>query len=284
MNMFLESSHIPEIQRLINESHNGGIAKIMGADVSLSVALFLALTHRSMWLGGKTDEAASIARLGLPGVSRAINCLSNTKPAQSKQPFGAPAFDLYRVGSKQDLLSEQWMLFCDRFRRSADGGRNGKMYLGVAAVLGEMGDNVVCHALKTENEPCPAIAGFHVVDGSASFCVADTGQGFLRSLQRSTRWAGLTTDNDALDAVVTKHATSRPNEKEGGGFKQLFNSLLDFNGLVVLRSGTSAFHMANKGTERELHAVHCTHISGSAITTVISQRGQPVELPLKKGT
>lgn len=284
MNMFLESNHIPELQRLINQPHNGGIAKIRGADVSLSVALFLALTHRTLWLVGKADEAASIARLGLPGVSRAINCLSNTKPAQCKNPFGAHSFDLYRVGSREDLLSEQWSLFCDRFRRSADGGRSGKMYVGVAAVLGEMGDNVVCHAFEAEKDPCPAIAGFHVADGSASFCVADSGQGFLRSLQRSAKWAGLKTDYDALDAVVTKHATSRRNEMEGGGFNQLFNSLLDFNGLVVLRSGTSAFHMANKGTERERHAVHCTHISGSAITTVISQHGQPAELPLKKGT
>lgn len=282
--MFLESKDIPDLQRLIQEPQNGDIGKIKGADLSLSVAMFLAVTHRTLWISGRTSTASGIARLGLPGVSRAINCLLATTPTQSTDPLGAPSFDLYRINSKQDLQSADWLLFCDRFRRSADGRRNGKMYLGVAAVLGEMGDNVVWHAFEAEAKPCPAIAGFHVANGTASFCVADAGQGFLRSLQRSTKWAGLNNDHDALDAVVTKRATSRPNESEGGGFKQLFNSLLDFNGLVVLRSGTSAFHMTNKGAERELHADNGIHVPGSAVTAVISKASQPKELPLEKNT
>jgi len=283
MKMLLDSQDIPDLQRLIQEPHKVGIAKTKGADVSLSVSLFLAVTHRTLWLEGKTSAAGSIARLGLPGVSAAINCLLATAPTPSRYPLGAPPFDLYRIGSKQDLRCDDWLLFCDRFRRSADGGRKGKMYLGVAAVLGEMGDNVVWHAYEADDRPCPAIAGFHVANGTASFCVADAGQGFLKSLKRSAKWAGLKNDHDALDAVVTKRATSRPNESEGGGFKQLFNSLLDFNGLVVLRSGTAAFYMAKMGAERELHADICAHVPGSAVTTVISTTGQPKELSLKKG-
>lgn len=280
--MFLDSRDIPDIQRLIQEPHNGGVAKIKDADISLSVALFLAVTHRALWLAGNTHAASSIARLGLPGVSHAINCLLATTPARSANPLGAPPFDLYRIASKQDLLRDDWLLFCDRFRRSADAGRNGKMFVGVAAVLGEMGDNVVWHAFEADDKPCQAIAGFHVSNGTASFCVADAGQGFLKSLQRSTKWAALDNDHDALDAVVTKHATSRPNETEGGGFKQLFNSLLDFNGLVILRSGAAAFHLVNRGVERELHADNCTRVPGSAVTTVICRQAEPKELPLEK--
>jgi hypothetical protein len=282
--MFLDSKDIPDLQRLIQEPRSGGISRIRGADISLSVALFLAVTHRALWLAGKRNAASSIARLGLPGVSHSVNCLLSPQPTNSENPLGAPRFDLYRIRSKQDLQCDEWLLFCDRFRRSADGGRNGKMYLGVAAVLGEMGDNVVWHAFEAEDKPCPAIAGFHVSSGTTSFCVADAGQGFLKSLQRSTKWAGLKSDHDALDAVVTKCATSRPNEREGGGFKQLFNSLLDFNGLVVLRSGTSAFHLMNKGPERELHADNCTQIHGSAVTTVICESGEPKEIPLENNS
>jgi hypothetical protein len=281
--MFLDSRDIPDIARLIDEPHNGGVGTIKQADISISVALFLAVTHRDLWLAGKTAAASSIARLGLPGVSSAINCLFATT-TQSKNPLGAPPFDLYRIGVKQDLQCEAWLLFCDRFRRSADGGRNGRMYTGVAAVLGEMGDNVAWHAFEADNKPCPAIAGFHVSNGTASFCVADAGQGFLKSLRRSSKWAGLKTDHDALDAVITKRATSRPNETEGGGFKQLFSSLLAFNGLVVLRSGTSAFHLANKGADRELHAHNCNHVAGSAVTTVINGKGESKELPLEKSS
>lgn len=282
--MFLDSKDIPDIQRLIEEPQNVSLANIKGADISLSVALFLALTHRTLWLSGNTRMASNITRLGLPGVSHAVNCLLATTNTRSKNPLGTPRFDLYRIASKQDLLSDEWVLFCDRFRRSADTGRNGKMYIGVAAVLGEMGDNVVWHAFEEEDKPCPAIAGFHVSNGSACFCVADTGQGFLKSLQRSTKWAALDNDHDALDAVITKHATSRPNENEGGGFKQLFNSLLDFNGLVILRSGAAAFRLINRGTARELQADNCIQVPGSAVTTVISGKGQPMELPLEKSS
>jgi hypothetical protein len=280
--MFLDSKDIPDIQRLIQESRNGSAAKLKGADISLSVALFLAVTHRALWISGNSHEASSIAGLGLPGVSHAINRLLAATPHTSRNPLGAPPFDLYRISSRQDLLRDDWFLFCDRFRRSADAGRNGKMFVGVAAVLGEMGDNVVWHAFEADDKPCQAIAGFHVSNGTASFCVADTGQGFLKSLQRSTEWAALDNDHDALDAVVTKRATSRPREAEGGGFKQLFNSLLDFNGLVILRSGTAAFHLMNRGTERELYADNCNRVPGSAITTVLCRKGEPKELPLEK--
>ncbi len=283
--MFLESKHIPELQRLLEQPEAEGLTKIRGADVCLSVALFLAVTHHTLWSSRKSEAAGSIARLGLPGVSRSINCLADTKPHHCREPFGAPPFDLYRISSKADLLCEQWSLFRDRFRRSAAGGRRSDMYIGVAGVLNEMADNVVWHAFEAEDKPCPAIAGFHVTNGSASFCVADCGVGFLRSLHRSVQWAGLKTDHEALDAVVSKHATSRIGEKEGGGFKQLFNSLLDFNGLVILRSGSSSFRMENTvSSNRRRTASNSMHVPGSAVTTVISNRGQPTEQPLEKSS
>src|SRR6266511_4649194 len=167
--MFLESKHIPELQRLLEQPEAEGLTKIRGADVCLSVALFLAVTHHTLWSSRKSEAAGSIARLGLPGVSRSINCLADTKPHHCREPFGAPPFDLYRISSKADLLCEQWSLFRDRFRRSAAGGRRSDMYIGVAGVLNEMADYVVWHAFEAEDKPCPAIAGFHVTNGSASF-------------------------------------------------------------------------------------------------------------------
>jgi hypothetical protein len=37
----------------------------------------------------------------------------------------------------------------------------------------------------------------------------------LSSLRRAPAWSSLQTDHEALDAVVNKHATSIPGEKEG---------------------------------------------------------------------
>ncbi|MFO1514945.1 MAG: hypothetical protein U1F83_18900 [Verrucomicrobiota bacterium] len=280
--MLITSKDIPDLYRLIHDPQLGGIDKIKNRDVSLSVVLFLAVTHRTLWLKGNSAASASIARLGLPGLSRAINCLMEATPTPCQQPFGAPTLDLYRITAKKDLQRTEWQSFCDRFRRSADAGRTGEMYYTVASAFGEMGDNVVSHAFEADHKPCPAIAGFHVTNGTACFCVVDVGQGFLKSLHRKQEWSGLRNDYEALDAVVTKRATSRPGEKEGGGFKDLFKSLIEFNGKVVLRSGTSTFYMNNKGTNGDRHAVQRAFVPGSAVTAVISKTGQPEELSLQE--
>ena len=277
--MFLEAKRIPEVRRLLDGPPRE-IEKIRGAEISLTIALFMALSHRSAQDRANTKLARSIAELDFPGVGEAIQRLEPSSTQLSREPFGSPCFDLYRIGSKHDLLSPEWSLFCDRFRRSAANGRKGSMYRAVGGVLGEMGDNVVSHAFESEDKPCAAIAGFHVAGETACFCVADCGQGFLRSLRRSPAWSVLPTDNQALEAVVNKHATSRTGETEGGGFKQLFNSLLDFNGLVVLRSGSCTFRLENNRDVRHLTTLNSLHTPGSVVTVAIARAGRPLEQPL----
>lgn len=279
--MFLRAKNIPEIHRLLTERPTE-IDNLRGAEISLAVALFLALAYRHAQHRGPKALAPRIASLNLPGVAQAIDRLEPARTQKSPDPFGAPSFDLYRIASKSDLLSPEWSLFYDRYRRSAAQGRKGKTYRAVGGVLGEMGDNVVSHAFTSEDKPCPAIAGFHVADGTACFCVADAGQGFLQSLRRASAWSSLQTDHQALDAVVSKHATSRPGETEGGGFKQLFSSLLDLNGLVLLRSGSCALQLENHKDVRRLIALNSLQVPGSIVTVAISDRAHPSELPLKK--
>jgi hypothetical protein len=279
--MFLRANNIPEIYRLLAERPDE-LDNLSGAEVSLTVTLFLAIAHRHAEKRGAKDLARKIGELNLPGVAAAREKLEPTHAQRSPDSFGSPSFDLYRITSKDDLLSPQWPLFYDRFRRSAASGRKGRTYRAVGGVLGEMGDNVVSHAFEHEDKPCLALAGFHVADGTACFCVADLGQGFLQSLRRASAWTSLQTDQQALDAVVTKNATSRQGETQGGGFKQLFSSLLDFNGLVLLRSGSCGFQLENDREVRRLTALNSLHVPGSVVTVAISDRAKPCELPVKK--
>jgi hypothetical protein len=275
--MFLEAKNVPEIQRLLLESPNK-LNKLRGADVSLTIPLFLSLKHRSALQQGNKTIAESISALGLPGLSEAISCLRPGPAATPAQPFGSPRFELYRLSCRNDLVCHQWQLYYDRFRRSFAAGRpGGKTYRAVGGVLGEMGDNVIRHAFEAAEKPCFGIAGFHITDESASFCVADAGQGFLRSLHRSPIWKSLATDYDALNAVINKQATSLPEEDEGTGFKQLFNSLLDFNGLVILRSGTCTCRLENSGPIRTMITKQSAPVEGSSVTVVISTKGKPME-------
>ena len=171
--MLLDAKKIPEMRRLFDEENSGACKKLVGAEVTLSVSLFLALVHHCAVDSKDMALATEIENLRLPGVQAGISCLSNRGNQVSSEPFGAPRFDLYRIASKSDLLSPEWSLFYDRFRRSAANGKRSDMYRAVGGVLGEMGDNVVWHAFKNEHKSCPALAGFHVEDGIASFCVSE---------------------------------------------------------------------------------------------------------------
>jgi hypothetical protein len=278
--MFLDATKLSDIHRLLSGKPEG-IEKIRHAEISLTASMFLALSHYTYLKAGNVQVATILAQLNLPGVDEAIGCLKQIGTQSSPEPFGSPSFDLYRINSAQDLLSHEWSLFYDRFRRSAARGRAGNMFRSVSGVLGEMGDNVVCHAYEAEDKPCPALAGFYITQNMASFCVADCGRGFLRSLMQSPTWSALKTENQALDAVVNKQATSRPNELTGGGFKQLFNSLLDFNGLVILRSGGCMYFLKNCRDVRQLTIREGAAFAGSSVTVIIAPQGQPIEEAIK---
>jgi hypothetical protein len=279
--MLLTATKVPELNRLLTSSDAAAVERLRGSQITLTSCLFLALVHRTALRSANEAGPQSIARLKSSRLLEAIQCLSREGQQISQQPFASPPFDLYRITSAQDLLSQEWVLFYDRFRRSAANGRKSEMFTGVSGVLGEMGDNVVSHAFEKEDQPCPAIAGFHVSNGAACFCVADCGQGFLRSLQRSTAWSRLTTDREALDAVVNEQATSRSGEATGGGFKQLFKSLLDFNGLVILRSGNCTYVLESSGDTRRFTVREGGWVPGASVTVVISGRGQPQEQMLE---
>lgn len=278
--MLLDATKVPDLCRVLTGDKPDNLEKVRGASITLTTAVSLALLHRQQLAVGENARAQLLEELRLPGVAGAIRLLGNNRRQNSAEPFGAPSFELYPIRSRADVTSEEWTLFYDRFRRSATGGRKSDMFRSVGGVLGEMGDNVPSHAYADLKSPCEAIAGFHVGDGIASFCVCDLGHGFLASLRRRQDWQGLRTEHEALDAVVNRQASSREGEKEGGGFKQLFNMLLDFNGLVILRSGNCTFQLVNEGHVRRLQVRSGGNAPGASITVVISQTTAPKEIPL----
>lgn len=280
LTMLLDATKVPELYQVLTSEKPGALEKVRGASVSLTTAVSLALFLRRHHALGDYTRADSLDGLGLPCVAAAKRVLDSNQRRISADPFGAPEFDLFPIRSRADVASDEWVLFYDRFRRSATGRRKSDMFRSVGGVLGEMGDNVPSHAYADSNVPCEALAGFHVGRGIASFCVCDLGQGLLSSLRRKRDWQGLRTENEALDAIVNRHATSREGEKEGGGFKQLFNMLLDFNGLVILRSGNCTFQLVNQGHSRRLQVRTGNGVPGTSVTVVISQVAAPSEIAL----
>lgn len=277
----LDAKIVPEFYRVLLSDDQSSLERIRGTEISLSGIMSLSLLHQAYILSGDHARAQYISNLSISSVNQAICYLQRENKNYSIDPFGAPNAELYRIDNQSDIASEEWVLFYDRFRRSAANRKKSDMFRSVGGVLGEMGDNVPSHAYIQSDIPCLAMAGFHVCNGTASFCVCDLGQGFLASLRRNAIWQNLRTDYDALDAVVNRRATSRPDEKEGGGFKHLFNMLLDFNGLVIIRTGGCIFQLVNEGHVRRLEIRSTTHVPGSAITVVISKCSKPKEIALE---
>src|SRR5690349_18344043 len=110
--MFLVAKNVPELQRLLGGKASD-IEKIRGSEISVTVTLFLALAHRVALIHGDTELQGRIVRLGFPSVQTAIQRLNPAQRQISPEPFGAPSFDLYRIGSRDDLLSPEWGLFYD---------------------------------------------------------------------------------------------------------------------------------------------------------------------------
>ena len=248
---------------------------------SLSALLYLALLGASERSGSAPRNAEFIDSLGIKNLQIATSILTAKGAQRPTDPYGTYPVEVFRIGCEADLLSEDWLLFCDRFRRGAARGKQSAAVLSLVSVFREMADNVVCHAFESPGKPCRGLAGYHVSDQCITFSVIDDGIGFLKRLQGCRTWAHLKSDQQALDAVVSKQATSRPGESSGGGFKQLFNGLLNLNGLVVLRTGTATFTLRNHKAHWQRTEAISHPIFGSQVTLVIGRNGLTEEETVK---
>lgn len=246
----------------------------------MPVTLFLGMAlHRARSHGNATARDF-VQALGVPTSANIAERLALRTPQRADNAFGTYPFEFFRISGRQDLLSDDWTYFCDRFRRAASRRRQSSAVLAIVSVFREMADNVVSHAYARAEEPCSALAAYHVHETGTSFSVIDDGQGFLCSLRKNPLWEALTTENQALDAVISKQATARIGESTGGGFKQLFNGLLNLNGLVIMRSGDASCNLRGHGSawEREDGAAH--YVGGSQVTFIVGRNANPDELPL----
>lgn len=275
--MLIASNTIPDIQKALDLGKNVPAGKRGKCTASLSALLYLALTSHASRTNNDAKSASFLEALGVQKLPALVDLLAANGVQRADNPFGTYPFEAFRIGSKQDLLSEDWTHFCDRFRRAASRGKQSSAVLAVASVFREMADNVTWHAYESPDRPCRALAGYHVSDSGMCFSVADDGQGFLKSLQRNPIWSSLSSDSQALDAVVSKQATSRAEEATGGGFKQLFNGLLNLNGMVILRSGRTTFTLRNHAAGWQRVEADSHPIIGSQVTLAIGRNGEAVE-------
>lgn len=186
--------------------------------------------------------------------------------------------ELYLIQEPEDLLSNQFDFFCERFRRGLGGKKTDTGYRNLRDSLYEISDNVVSHAGVTKTSSSFGIAGYEITATGACFTVCDTGCGFVESLTSNERWKDRITHARAISAVVLEQATRRSGETCGSGFKGLFSALVQINSVTFLRSGDCLAEIlaAKEGPQISFHAGN--PMGGSQISVFFSRTGSPNEL------
>ncbi len=156
--------------------------------------------------------------------------------------------------------------FESRFKKAAKDAGFGLKATALSGALFEMADNIAQHGGIAATSPAPGLIGYHVSPGNVSFAVADTGRGVLCSLKDNPVWTELNNSKTALMAILEKHASRRIHGGDGEGFKQVFKSLIDLNGIVEMHSGDGRVRLtcAPDGT-RTVHPQFTTSFSGLQI-------------------
>jgi anti-sigma regulatory factor (Ser/Thr protein kinase) len=165
-------------------------------------------------------------------------------PPRTITPLAQEFFVL--EGSADPTTGQDWGEFLVRFRQSVKSvGFDLEKAKGIAAALGEMADNATLHA----NAPVGVLVGYQVIDGAAVCCVADVGDGVLKSLTTHEAYRHVKTHKDAV-RLALRRGVSRYGPGQGGlGFYNVFKSLAAMSGTLRFRSGEGCVTM--DGTEFE---------------------------------
>ncbi len=172
------------------------------------------------------------------------------QPPRTITPEAQEFFVLQARGSP--TTEQDWFQYLVRFRQSIKSiGFNLDKAKGIAAALGEMADNATLHA----NAPVGILVGYHVMDGAAVCCVADVGNGVLKSLTTHQAYRHVQTHKEAVRLALRK-GVSRFGPGQGGlGFYNVFKALAAMSGTLRFRSGEGCVTMdgtdfdADKGEE-----------------------------------
>jgi len=108
--------------------------------------------------------------------------------------------------------------------------------------------------------------------------LADLGRGALHSLKENPKWGQLQNSKDALLAIIQQHASRRPYGGDGEGFKEVFRSLANLNGLIELFSGDGRIRITSTPPSgRQATPQFTGLLSGFQITVNCSLAGESGE-------
>jgi hypothetical protein len=279
--MNLTTEETEELRQLIENEDTSALRKVFVEAVSLGAAVelacFRAMPNGNTEIFGILDEWAS----RVPVLSAAFKTmLWQIKPDRIDK-FAPRRFEFFPV-SCSAWDDNDHHLFEGRFDaglRQSGFGKGSKAFVGA---FKEMADNIVQHSGPASQKPAKGIIGYYVWDGCMVYAVGDIGRGVLASLQENPDWQELKDSEEALTAITTKGASRRVLSGEGGGFKQLFRSLADLNGLIILRSGNGLMSIKGSPGGRVSQGRLAIPFPGLQLSVACSLKNEPSEIFVKR--
>lgn len=273
--MRLDSSFLVDLREFVS---NNDLSQLMNLSLSqltigavVELSCMRASTNRQIRL--MFDRWAESA----PVLRDAFKVLEHGTLPSTLDMWAARKIDFFPVRGPNWSDDRNYHPFESRFTKAAKEAGFGDIADSLTGALFEMADNIAQHSGPSSTTPCPGLVGYYAHDGHVAFAVGDSGRGVLASLKENPAWAHLPNSKEALVAVINNHASRRPDLGDGEGFKQVFRSLADLNGLVILCSQEGRLRLHQTPQGRQATAEFTGAFPGVQLSVNCSLNGSPQE-------
>lgn len=232
--MRLDSSFLADLRELVSEDNLSRLESLSLSELTIGGVVELTCL-RSKVAAPVRIEFDRWSRLS-PVLHRAFQTYETGMFPSTDDMWAARTLDFFPVRGRNWADDQHYHPFESRFCKAVKEAGFGIRAEALTGALREMADNVAQHSGLDSSCPAPGLIGYYVNDGHVAFSIGDSGRGVLASLIENPAWANLPNSVEALLAVINDHASRRPYGGHGEGFKQVFRSLTDLNGVVVLCS------------------------------------------------
>lgn len=273
--MRLDAPFLVELRELVSNDAISQLADFSFSELTIGAVVELACVRASAngRLRSVFDQWAESSEV----LNDAFQVLEQGTLPSRADMWAARKVDFFPVRGTRWSDDRNYHPFESRFRKAAKEAGFGDKADSLTGALFEMADNIAQHSGPSSITPCPGLIGYYAHDGHVAFAVGDSGRGVLASLKTNPAWAQLPNSKEALVAIIENQASRRANLGHGEGFKQVFRSLADLNGLVFLCSMEGRLRLHQSPTGRQATAEFTGAFPGVQLSVNCSLNGMPQE-------
>ena len=273
--MQINNAFISDLREYLSKQGHSPIADFTPTGFSIGGIVQLACLKAAspQWLGVMLEVWRKSSKV----LDDAIQSYETGRFPSTSNMWDVRGLEFFPIRGRDWADKIKYHPFESRFCKAAKQAGFGNKAEALAGALFEMADNVAQHSGADSTMPAPGLIGYYICDGHVAFTIADLGRGVFDSLKENPHWHQLQNSKEALMAIIQNHASRRPYGGDGEGFKEVFRSLSNLNGLIELFSGDGRVRITSTLSGREATPQFSGLLSGFQISVNCSLAGNPSE-------